>query len=82
MTKSFVFLLIVVVLITVDIVHDFTLEGEGTFLRGYLLGGAVVAILWFVASLRPKPTTNIQLIVNGDGNTVVSTEIEKVKPNA
>lgn len=82
MTKSFVFLLIVAVLISVDIVHDFTVEGEGTFLRGYLLGGAVVAILWFVASLRTKETTNIQLIVKGNGNTVVSTEIERVKTNA
>ena len=82
MMKSFVFLLIVAVLITVDIVCDFTVEGDGTFLRGYLLGGAIVAILWFVASQRPKPVANIQLVVNGDGNTVVSTEIEMVKPNA
>lgn len=82
MKKSFVFLLIVAVLISVDIVCDFTVEGDGTFLRGYLLGGAVVAILWFVASLRTKQITNIQLIVKGDGNTVVSTEIERVKTNA
>lgn len=82
MTRSLLLVLFVAALVTIDIVHDFMHGGSGSFLRGYLLGGAVVSIIWLVASMRSKPSTHIQLVVQGDGNTVVSTEIERMKTNA
>lgn len=77
MTRSLLLVLFVAALVTIDIVHDFMHGGNGSFLRGYLLGGATIAVIWLVASMRSKPSTHIQLVVRGDGNTVVSTEIER-----